>query len=47
VVRQMKSRGAPKSEWQPQVNILLDMKSQLAAIQGSAAPPKGKSKGKK
>lgn len=47
LVRQMKSSGAPKSEWQPQVNILLNMKSQLAAVQGSLAPPKGKSRGKK
>lgn len=37
----------PKSEWQPQVNVLLGMKSQLAALQGSPAPSKGKSKGKK
>jgi hypothetical protein len=29
------------------VNILLDMKSQLAAVQGYPAPPKGKSRGKK
>ncbi|XP_069704036.1 methionine--tRNA ligase, cytoplasmic isoform X2 [Periplaneta americana] len=47
LVRQMKAGGAPKNEWQPQVNILLAMKSQLAAIQGSPAPSKGKSKGKK
>jgi hypothetical protein len=43
----MKSSGVPKSEWQPQVNILLDMKSQLAAVQGSPTLPEGKSKGKK
>jgi hypothetical protein len=43
----MKCSGVPKSEWQVQVNILLDMKSQLAAMQGSPAPPKGKNRGKK
>ncbi|GFG40008.1 hypothetical protein Cfor_12981 [Coptotermes formosanus] len=47
LVRQLKSSGMPKSEWQPQVNVLVGMKSQLAALQGSPAPGKGKSKGKK
>jgi hypothetical protein len=37
----------PKNELQPQVNVLLAMKDRLAALQGSPAPGKGKSKGKK
>jgi hypothetical protein len=43
----MKLSGMPKSEWQPEVNVLLNLKSELAAFQGSSAPPKGKTKGKK
>lgn len=43
----MKLRGVSKSEWQPELNVLLSLKSELAAAQGSPLPPKGKSKGKK
>jgi hypothetical protein len=43
----LKLSGVPKSEWQRQVNVLLSLKSELAAVQGAPAPPKGKNKGKK
>ncbi|XP_018329162.1 methionine--tRNA ligase, cytoplasmic [Agrilus planipennis] len=45
-VRQLKSSGSPKSEWQPQVNILLQLKARLAAALG-APPAKPDGKGKK
>ncbi|KAF5301126.1 hypothetical protein FQR65_LT08956 [Abscondita terminalis] len=33
-VRNLKTSGAAKSEWQPEVNILLDLKAKLAAASG-------------
>ncbi|XP_063238111.1 methionine--tRNA ligase, cytoplasmic isoform X2 [Bacillus rossius redtenbacheri] len=38
-VRKMKGSGVPKSEWQPEVAVLLDLKKQLATAQGIAAAP--------
>jgi len=43
-VRSLKSSGKPKSEWQPQVQILLDLKKQLenakkSAPSSNSAPP--------
>lgn len=36
-VRQLKATTKDKAVWQPEVNVLLDLKKQLAAVQ--AAPP--------
>ncbi|XP_075225547.1 methionyl-tRNA synthetase 1 isoform X2 [Lycorma delicatula] len=33
IVRQLKASGVPRSEWQPQVNILLNLKKQLVDAQ--------------
>nr|XP_022911829.1 methionine--tRNA ligase, cytoplasmic [Onthophagus taurus] len=48
LVRKLKESGAPKADWQPQVEILLKLKGQLSVMTGTppAAPGKGK-KGKK
>ncbi|KAK4884945.1 hypothetical protein RN001_001216 [Aquatica leii] len=43
-VRNLKSSGAPKSEWQPQVTILLELKAKLAFATGVSATPTGKNK---
>lgn len=32
LVRSMKEKGAAKAEWQPHVQVLLDMKKQLEAM---------------
>lgn len=37
LVRQLKSSGVPRTEWQPQVNVLLELKKQLAAAQQLSA----------
>ncbi|CAG9829132.1 unnamed protein product [Diabrotica balteata] len=37
-VRQLKSSGADKSVWQPEVKILLDLKKQLEALKINSAP---------
>ncbi|RZF48248.1 hypothetical protein LSTR_LSTR006215 [Laodelphax striatellus] len=37
LVREMKASGVPKTEWQPQVTVLLDMKKQLAELQKHAS----------
>ncbi|KAF2893703.1 hypothetical protein ILUMI_12476 [Ignelater luminosus] len=42
LVRNLKSSGAAKTEWQPQVNILLDLKSKLAAATGTPVATPGK-----
>lgn len=38
-VRQLKASTKDKAVWQPEVNILLDLKKQLAAAQSAAAAP--------
>lgn len=38
VVRKFKDDGADKSVWQPEVNKLLALKSQLAAVSGISVP---------
>ncbi|XP_017768839.1 PREDICTED: methionine--tRNA ligase, cytoplasmic [Nicrophorus vespilloides] len=45
LVRQLKEGGAAKSEWSPQVTILLDLKAKLAAATGQ--PSTGGKKSKK
>lgn len=48
LVRKLKESGAAKTEWQPQVNILLSLKAKLAALTGQPIPAPGKQKkGKK
>lgn len=45
-VRVLKTSGADKSVWQPEVNLLLELKKKLAAAQGQPAADNAK-KGKK
>lgn len=45
MVRKLKEGGADKSLWQPEVNKLLALKSQLIAATGAPTPaPQSKSK---
>ncbi|KAK9700759.1 WHEP-TRS domain [Popillia japonica] len=44
LVRKLKESGAAKTEWQPQVNILLSLKAKLAALTGQPIPAPGKQK---
>ena len=47
-VRVLKTSGGDKTVWQPEVTILLALKTKLATLTGvSPAPPSGKSKKKK
>lgn len=47
-VRVLKTSGGEKAVWQPEVTILLALKSELATLTGvTQAPPSGKSKKKK
>lgn len=46
VVRKLKEGGADKSQWQPEVNKLLTLKNQLAAISG-VTPSTSQHKNKK
>ncbi|EEB11468.1 methionine-tRNA synthetase, putative [Pediculus humanus corporis] len=47
-VRKLKESGADKSQWQPEVNVLLDLKKQLAELKGEPLPaPSGKKNKKK
>lgn len=41
-MRNLKSSGVGKTEWQPQVNILLDLKAKLAAATGTPVAAPGK-----
>lgn len=42
LVRNLKSSGAAKTEWQPQVNILLELKTKLSAATGTQTPTASK-----
>ncbi|KAB0804650.1 hypothetical protein PPYR_01620 [Photinus pyralis] len=44
LVRNLKSSGAPKTEWQPQVNMLLELKQKLALATGKPIVQAKKSK---
>lgn len=39
-MRELKSSGAAKDIWQPEVNVLLDLKKKLEAAQKQSAPAK-------
>lgn len=45
-VRVLKTGGAEKSKWQPEVDILLSLKKKLAELTGQPAEQPGKKKKK-
>ncbi|KAK6634691.1 hypothetical protein RUM43_012093 [Polyplax serrata] len=46
-VRKLKESGVDKSQWQPEVNVLLELKKQLSELKGEPLPPPSGKKNKK
>ncbi|KAF5275081.1 hypothetical protein FQA39_LY07018 [Lamprigera yunnana] len=44
LVRELKSKGAPKADWQPEVAVLLDLKAKLTLISGAPLQGLGRKK---